>query len=73
MKSSRLGLEGREWGRRENDQLEQIMFKTAVMGLSAFYANENIKHKEIIQFNLFTKIGEYINLISGCKYKVFTI
>lgn len=42
------------------------------MELSAFYANENIKHKEIIGFNLFTKIGEYINLISGCKYKVFT-
>lgn len=31
------------------------------MELSAFYANENIKLKEIIGFNLFTKIGEHIN------------
>lgn len=39
MKHSRLGLQSREWG-REKDQLEQIMFITAIMELSAFYANE---------------------------------
>lgn len=41
MKSSRLGLEGKEWGRREKDQLEQIMLKTAIMEPNAFYANED--------------------------------